>query len=210
MRPLALRRLRALAALLARTQLALTPLTLAGATPAAAHPHVWIEATLGIETAGGKVTAFEVTWTFDDLYSDLVRQDFDQDGDGTLSPVELDALVGISAANLMEYSFFTHLLVGQEERRITAVRAFYAEVLDSGLVRYRFRVVPPEPLDPRAAPLAIGLYDESYYVDILLPPGDVTLDPASGCRAVERKDLAQPLYFGTFYPSYLLLECQGG
>jgi ABC-type uncharacterized transport system substrate-binding protein len=177
--------------------------------PAAAHPHVWIEATLGIETIDGMVTAFDVTWTFDDLYSELVRQDFDLDGSGHLSQQELDALVGVSAANLMSYSFFTHLKVGEEQRRIIAVKEFYADVLEDGLLRYRFRVALPEPVDPRATPLAIGLYDESYYVDILLPPNDVSLDLASGCRATPRQDLVEPLYYGSFYPTYLLLECPG-
>lgn len=184
-------------------------LLLPAALPARAHPHVWIEATLGIETTAGKVTAFEVTWVFDDLYSELVRQDFDLDGDGRLSQQELDALVGISAANLMEYSFFTHLLVDGEARRITAVKEFYADLLEDGLLRYRFRVVPAEPLDPKATPVAIGLYDESYYVDILLPPRDVALDPTSGCRTVERQDLVPPLYYGSFFPTYLLLDCAG-
>ncbi len=185
------------------------PLLLLLPLPAAAHPHVWIEATLGIETIEGKVTAFDVTWVFDDLYSELVRQDFDLDGNGRLSQEELDGLVGISAANLMEYSFFTHLKVGEEERRIIAVKEFYADVLEDGLVRYRFRVQLPQPIDPRTTPLAIGLYDESYYVDIVLPPNDITLDLASGCRATPRQDLVEPLYFGSFFPTYLLLECQG-
>ena len=183
--------------------LALLPL------PAAAHPHVWIEATLGVELIDGKVTAFDVTWTFDDLYSELVRLDFDLDGDGQLSQQELDALVGVSAANLMEFSFFTHLRVGAEQRRIIAVKEFYAEVLEDGLVRYRFRVALPEPLDPRTTPIAIGLYDETYYVDILLPPNDISLDGASGCRVTPRQDLVEPLYFGSFYPTFLLLECAG-
>lgn len=180
---------------------------LLGAPAAQAHPHVWIEATLGFVLEGQKVAALEITWTFDDFYSELVREDFDLDGDGTLSQQELDALVGVSAANLMEYSFFTHLKIGEETPRIRAVREFYAELRDDGLILYRFRVPLAEPVDPRRTTLAVGLYDESYYVDILLPPGDIALDPASGCHTEARQDLVPPLYFGTFHPTYRVVTC---
>lgn len=180
---------------------------LAMTRPAAAHPHIWIEATLAPVFDSEQLVAFDVTWTFDDLYSELVRLDFDQDGDGTLSPRELDALVGISAANLVEFSFFTHLRIGGERLRVSRVREFYAEVEEDGLILYRFRVPLPEPVDPAATPVAVGLFDDTYYVDILLIEQDIALDPASGCSARLEEDLGQPIYFGTFYPTYALLDC---
>ncbi len=179
-----------------------------GGGAADAHPHVWIEATLSPVFAGRQVTAFDITWTFDDFYSELVRQDFDQNGDGNLSQSELDALVGISAANLVEFSFFTHLRIGQERLRVTRVQAFYAEEAGE-LILYRFRVPLPEPVDPAVTPLAVGLFDETYYVDILLIERDVALDPASGCAVRLEQDLEQPLYFGTFFPTYATLDCHG-
>lgn len=179
---------------------------LALARPAAAHPHVWIEATLAPVFESERLVAFDVTWTFDDLYSELVRMDFDQDGDGTLSQRELDALVGISAANLVEYSFFTHLRIGTERPRVTRVQDFYAEPAGD-LILYRFRVPLPQPVDPAVTPVAVGLFDETYYVDILLIERDIALDPASGCAAHLEQDREQPLYFGTFFPTYAVLDC---
>jgi len=171
--------------------------------PATAHPHVWIEATLGYVVDDGKVTALDVTWLFDDLYSALVLEDFDNDADGTLSQQEFDLLVGLSAANLMSYTFFTHLRIGGEKHYVAAVKEFYAEVAAGDLILYRFRVPLPAPTTPQD--LAVGLFDDSYYVDVVLTEGDV--QAPDGCRVELAEEASEPLYYGTYFPTYVRLAC---
>lgn len=172
---------------------------------ASAHPHVWIDATLELEMQEGKLEALALVWHFDDFYSELVRQDFDQNRDGSLSESELDALVGVSAVSLSQHSFFTHLRIGEEQQAVTAVKDFYAE--DDGVqVTYRFRIVLPEPVDVGETPFSIGLFDKGYYVDLALADKDISIpDPA--CRLVPKEALDQPLYYGIFYPTYYHLAC---
>lgn len=186
-----------------RRFLALLPLLLLLPLPTAAHPHVWIDATLGYVFENGKVTALEVTWLFDDFYSALVLEDFDTDGDGSLSQQELDALVGISAANLMSYSFFTHLKIAGAKQYVALVKEFYAEVADGDLILYRFRVPLPGPTAPED--LSVGLFDDSYYVDIAL--GEAAISAPAGCRATLAQDQSEPLYYGTYFPTYVRLDC---
>lgn len=170
-----------------------------------AHPHVWVDASLTLEMQEGKVTGLAITWLFDDFYSELARSDFDQDGDGTLSQQELDALAGVSALNLSENSFFTHLRVGAERRRVPVVQGLYIE--DDGVqLLYRFRVTLPTPVDPVATPFAVGLFDEGYYVDIALSDKEIQVQD-SACRMVPREALDEPLYYGTYYPTYYHLVC---
>ncbi len=180
-------------------------LLLLSAGPVSSHPHVWVDASLDLEMEDGKVTGLAVTWLFDDFYSQLVREDFDQDGDGKLSQQELDALVGISAAALIESSFFTHLRVGEERPWVAKVKEFYAE--DDGVqLLYRFRVPLREAVDPSEEAFAVGLFDEGYYVDILLDDQYISVqDPA--CRLEPKEALDQPLYFGMIYPTYYHLAC---
>jgi ABC-type uncharacterized transport system substrate-binding protein len=185
-----------------RALLALLPLLLLP-LPAAAHPHVWIDASLGYVVEDASVTALQVTWVFDDLYSALVLEDFDGDGDGTLSQQELDALVGISAVNLMAYSFFTHVKIDGEKHYVALVKEFYAEVTEEDLILYRFRVPLPAPTAPQQ--LAVGLFDDSYYVDIALAEGDVRVP--DGCRAALQQDRNEPLYYGSYFPTYVHLDC---
>ncbi len=175
------------------------------AAPAAAHPHVWLDATLALEMEEGKVTALAITWRFDDFYSELVRQDFDQDGDGTLSQTELDALVGVSASSLTDFSFFTHMMIDGEQPAVKAVKDFYIED-DGTQVTYRFRVPLRQPVVANETPFAVGLFDKSYYVDIALNEQDISLSDPS-CRMVPKEALDQPMYYGMIYPTYFYLTC---
>jgi len=173
--------------------------------PAAAHPHVWIDATLTYVVADSRVIALDVTWLFDDFYSAMVQEDFDGDGDGVLSQQEPDTLVGLSAVNLSQYSFFTHVKIGSDRLTIRAVREFYAETTAEGLTLYRFRVPLPAPAEPKD--IAVGLFDDSYYVDVAL--AEAAVQPPPGCRAVLEPDQNEPLYYGTYFPTYVHLACGG-
>jgi len=176
--------------------------------PAAAHPHIWVDGELALVSDNGTVTALDIVWHFDPFYSEMVRADFDLDGDGSLSQQELDALVGISAANLPLSSFFTRYEIDGERFSVGAVRQFFADD-DGEKITYRFRVVLNETVDPTRDALVIGLFDDGYYVDIAVADRDIEvgLDPALGCALVPRQAMDEPLYFGLFYPTYLHLEC---
>ncbi|MBC6416644.1 MAG: DUF1007 family protein [Rhodospirillales bacterium] len=172
---------------------------------ASAHPHVWVDAKLSVVMEDGKATALDVSWLFDEFYSELVRGDFDQDRDGALSRTELDALVGVSAVALSAHSFFTHLRIGEERPKVAAVKEFYAD--DDGVqISYRFRVPLREPVDVVQTPFSVGLFDEGYYVAIELADKMIEVgDPA--CRMQPKEDLEQPLYYGLAYPTYYHLTC---
>ena len=58
--------------------------------PAQAHPHVWITAKAEIVyAADGNVSGVRHHWTFDAGYSAYLTQGLDKNGDGNLTPDEL-------------------------------------------------------------------------------------------------------------------------
>ena len=80
------------------------------ASPALAHPHVWVTAKAEIVFApDGKVTGVRHAWTFDEAYSAYVTQGLDTNNDGKLSPEELQDLANENAASLNEFDYFTVL-----------------------------------------------------------------------------------------------------
>lgn len=65
--------------------------------PAAAHPHIFVEAEIGFLTDDqGRFTGVTIHWTYDDLISLALLSDrgMDADFDGVLTPVELAAIQG--------------------------------------------------------------------------------------------------------------------
>ncbi|MBF9045036.1 DUF1007 family protein [Rhodobacterales bacterium HKCCE4037] len=61
-----------------------------------AHPHVFIDAGLRLIVEDGRVTAVEVTWLYDGLYTLLLLEDYglDEDYDLALTEAEVDATLG--------------------------------------------------------------------------------------------------------------------
>ncbi|MFL5188675.1 MAG: DUF1007 family protein, partial [Microvirga sp.] len=80
------------------------------ASPALAHPHVWVTAKAEVVFApDGKVSGVRHHWTFDEAYTAYVTQGLDKDNDGKLSPEELQDLANENAASLNEFDYFTVL-----------------------------------------------------------------------------------------------------
>ena len=182
-------------------------------TPARSHPHVWISARVNLVFAEKTLTAMEVTWTFDDLYSTLIREDFDKNGDGKLDSSELAEIVRNQLEeNLGDYSYFTHLEIGGERRRVTEVEDFQARFNDE-LLSFTFRVPMLDKIDPNRLEFAFGLYDEEYYIEFSLDRDDpirLSGDAPAGCKPVVGYDMNNPIYFGAVNPMRVTLNCHVG
>lgn len=161
-------------------------LALAPWAPAEAHPHVWIDAALRLDfAADGTVRSVGVTWTFDEMYSEVSVQGLDRDGDGAYAAAELAPMVEEAMGSLEEWLYF--LDVRQEGRRLSTGRATDASAeFRDGRLTYRFTV----PLNTAAAaPLEIKAYDPSFYIDVgLADAGAVTLRGAPAGCAVSVSD----------------------
>ncbi len=81
---------------------------LAGAMPAAAHPHVFVQARATVVYDDqGQVVAIDHVWQFDDAFSVYALQGLDTDGDGKFSREELQELAKINIDSLKDFGFFT-------------------------------------------------------------------------------------------------------
>jgi ABC-type uncharacterized transport system substrate-binding protein len=107
--------------LAARTALAVLSIL---PTPAAwAHPHVAVTARAEVLYApDGKVTGVRHAWTFDEAYSAYITQGLDRNGDGTLTPDELQGLAAENASSLAEFDYFTVLKANGAKQSFDAPR----------------------------------------------------------------------------------------
>jgi hypothetical protein len=122
-------------------------LNLAGAGPALAHPHVWIDIQVEvILNARNEATGVRIGWPHDDLYSLFVIGDMgvDHDWDGVPTPEETGRLAGLALAS------------GLAQAGV-AVALVYALVAALGLARGAVEGVAQDWLTPAGHAMVAGL-----------------------------------------------------
>jgi hypothetical protein len=77
------------------------------ATPASAHPHVWVAVETTVQAERGAFTGLRQRWTFDEFYSAMAIEGLDANGDGVLDRQELAELAKVNMDGLKEFAYFT-------------------------------------------------------------------------------------------------------
>ena len=178
---------------------------------ARAHPHVWIDVSVELRFEDSILEGLRVVWLFDEYYSAFAVQDFDANGNKRLDREEL-AVLENSHEGLKDYSYFTHLKVGDllpEDLKVEAVENFVAE-MNGDRLQYAFDVPLPEPLNPRKTTFGVGFYDETYYIDLNVGSPRrlrVTGNLPGGCKPALVEDALNPIYFGMVNPLYVQIGC---
>lgn len=195
----------------ARPRAGLAALLCALAGPVAAHPHVWISYHLDLMFDHARLSAIHQTWQLDPQFSSMLLQDQapDHRKGQPLTPAEIAALRDHAFANLAHYAYFTQVWAGDRPVTLGPARDYTAHLTGDAL-NYSFVTPLAAPADPHAAPLTIGVWDDSYYVD--LEPTDpesaaVTVQGDSSCRATIAEDKGHPIYFGTVIPLAVRIAC---
>ncbi len=191
-------------------RLLLTLALLAPAAAAEAHPHIWIRASATMQFEDGKITGIRHEWIFDDFFSNALISDFDKNKNKQFDPDEVKELEANAFVALKEFGYFTHVKVGGKAVTIETTRDFTPTIKD-GKVIYTFMAVLPQPVDPRAAQFAAGVYDHSYYVDVEVNP-QLGVKLAGGgseaCKFAIVEDKDAPLYFGATFARRIEILCE--
>ncbi len=153
--------------------------------PVVAHPHILIDAGVGVVfDNSGAVAGLRHQWRFDSAFSAWMIQGLDTNGDGRTSPDELQELADENMVGLAEYGFYTYAGDSAAPMDFTAAGDQRMAYEDGHVVlSYSLDAVTPAPLAER---FELAVYDPEYYVAIsFADAGDVTLENAPpGCAAV--------------------------
>jgi ABC-type uncharacterized transport system substrate-binding protein len=140
------------------------------ATPALAHPHVWVttkaELVFG---ADGKVTAVHHRWTFDPAYSAVATQGLDKNNDGKLTTDELQELAKVNTESLHELDYFTVLKANGAKQAFNPP-SNPEMTFENGAVTLSFRL--PLKTPARNKLLALEVYDPTFFVAFGIAEGD--------------------------------------
>ncbi|WP_299747453.1 DUF1007 family protein [Devosia sp.] len=160
----------------------LCAIALALVLPAAAHPHIFIDAKVTVVfNDTGEIVGLKHNWTFDEAFSSWVVQGLDTNGDRETSPEELQPLADDNLKGLTEYGFYTYAGTQDKPLKFTP-DGDQRFVYENGrtTLTYGLTVTNPQPMANR---FELGVYDPDYYVAITFADAsDVVLENApAGC-----------------------------
>lgn len=143
---------------------ALAILTWAAASPAQAHPHVWIEMQSEvIFDAQGLISGVKLTWTFDDGYAQVALDGLDTNGNGIYDPAELEPLTRENLESLKDYDYFTHVRFGGKAQAMGAP-AESSQTYSDDKLRLQFQLPLVTPVDPTKGEFVLKVYDPEFYI----------------------------------------------
>jgi len=169
---------------------------------ALAHPHVFIDTTLRAAVdADGTFTGLEVEWAYDDFYSLLIFADMglDTDGDGQLSPEEVQQLEGFDLQWIEGFEGDSYAIQDGQPVALGTPEFRAARVEGGRIITTHFRAAQAP-----AAGLQIKAYDPTLYTAYALVgqvevdgPCTTIIDPADLDSAYSR---LEELLFGNPVP----------
>jgi ABC-type uncharacterized transport system substrate-binding protein len=163
-----------------RTFLVLCVITLLGSATFA-HPHVGIEVSLELVYAGQVCTGFWQEWTFDPVFSAMLRGDFDMDRNGRFDAREQQAVHDGAFTNLRKYGYFTLLRRGDRRTSPESIRDFSARIAGDR-VTYRFFV--PLSAQEGRGDFSLAIFDTTFYTNVEYSSQAVTLTQTTAGQAV--------------------------
>lgn len=191
-------------------------LVLVGLAPGTrAHPHVWIDLDMVLLTDKNALTGFDITWTWDEVYSDPFRKTYDKNRDGRFDPGEAAELQRREITSLAAFSDFVFVHVKGERVPVERLKNLVI-ALKGDRMQFLFQVSLPKPIpltDLNAArSLTVGSYDPEYYIESTLPEDRIGIRfaaPPPGCSVKIIEDRQHPIYFGMVYPQVGSVTCAG-
>jgi ABC-type uncharacterized transport system substrate-binding protein len=192
------------------------------ASPAMAHPHVWVTAAAElIYGPDGAVTAIRHAWTFDDMFSTYALQGIVTKKKGVYSHEELAPLAQTNVESLKEYGFFTFAKVDGKKQPFLDPTDYFLDYKDATLVLH-FTLPLKAPIKTRQ--LVVEIFDPTYFIDFALQKQDpihLVGAPASCTLAIQRPNdgtasaqklgesnfLSGNVTFGMMFANKITVDC---
>jgi len=132
-----------------------------------AHPHVW--ATVRSEivfSPNHQIIGIRHAWTFDEFYTAMAVEGLDANKDGVYSKEELAPLAKVNVDSLKDFDYFTFVHLDGEDDKLVKLKppVDYWVDYDKTVLTLHFTLPLETPLDTHAKPVAIDVYDPSFFV----------------------------------------------
>ena len=168
--------------------------SLGAIAPAAAHPHVFANATVEIVAdPDGRLISLHNSWWMDELFSSSVLVDFDKNGNGALDKDELAAIGKQVGSSIAEWSYYTFVTRNGVKVALTAPPTLDVTYdARKGKLRFSFDMKPAQPLALKGATTTVTNFDDTYFV---------AFDFTGGAKAFSAKGLPKACTTTTAAPT---------
>ncbi len=173
-----------------------------------AHPHVFIQQNLKIVFNENGLAGFNVHWTFDEMFSNMICQDHDMNKNGILEKAEVASIKDKAFSYIAEFNYFIYVKINKTPFKVKYVTDFSAEIQNNKLI-YDFFI----PCHIRAVKefkhINIATYDPSYYSAIYYTakhPFSIVNKDKFEARIEIKKDKNTLIYYDQINPWTLFLD----
>ena len=191
-------------------------LTMVGAAPARAHPHVWVtvEATVLYDDKK-QVSGLEERWSFDKAYSEYALEGLEQDAAGNYTPAAYASLAKENMESLKDYNYFTEVYA--EGTRVELAPPQDAVVVrdDKTILHLTYKLPLKQPVNTGTLKLSFLIYDPDFYIAFTFAEKDairLAKNAPAGCGSKIEPPTGDPTKsktWGGAYAATVVLSCSG-
>lgn len=166
--------------------LSVTGVMSAVATPASAHPHIFVDAKFeAVADADGTLSEVRDIWRFDEVFSSSVLIDFDKNQNGTLDRSELEAVAKTVRTSLEKYNYYANITINGKAVPLSKPDVIHASY-DNQALTLSFSQKPAVPT--RLKGLAVfGVYDPTLYTALDFASDEDIKTSGPGFASCKRK-----------------------
>lgn len=125
---------------------------IAAASPAGAHPHVWVQSKTKVIFENGALTGLRYSWVFDEMYTTNAIEGLDANKNGVLEPAELEELTKVNIEGLKEFDYFTTATMAGEAVKFGDAKDYLMELLETDEAPGPQLAAGPDAASPGAQP----------------------------------------------------------
>lgn len=177
------------------------------ASSAGSHPHVFIHAAVDAVFDDQGLAGFRIRWVFDEMFSGMIRMDYDRNDNHQFEPDEVAAVQEGAFSNLKSFDYFVHIHINGEPFRVRFVKDFSA-ALHGEKMTYTFFVPCHVRATSSPKKVRISVYDPEFYSSIFLvrdPLGLENAEPFEVSYWVEENP-GEAYYFGQIVPKEIRMR----
>jgi ABC-type uncharacterized transport system substrate-binding protein len=138
------------------------------ATPAMAHPHVFVDATETAVFENGKLVGIRHDWKFDEPFSSFATQGLGPNKDGKPTAAELAVLSKVNVDSLAMFGFFTRVAVNGADRDVLPPIDNRLD-FDGKRLSLHFTLPLKVPAESRSE-TTLSVFDPTYFVGFEFGP----------------------------------------